>query len=114
MTFRIGTPHTKGAGYFINDKDTSRPQEADIQTCSHCQRVIKMQEWKGDGGFCGKCMHPICGPCATRAMTYGCEPFMKKIEQYAEKSMRYHQFSKIAGLEPVPHNSTPTGQTSKE
>lgn len=95
MTFRIGTPHTKGAGYFVNDKDLRTRQEADVQTCSHCQAIIKMQEWKQEGAWCGKCMKPICCPCGTRALTFGCEPFLKKIEQYAEQQMR---FARILGL----------------
>lgn len=97
----IGTPHTKGAGYFINDKNLRSRQEADVQTCPHCQAVILMQQWKDDGAWCGKCMKPICGPCGTRALTFGCEPFMKKIEQYAEAQMRFERFSKDAGLEPA-------------
>jgi hypothetical protein len=109
MTFGIGTPYTKGAGYFVNDKELRSRQEADIRTCSHCQTVIKMQEWKDDGAFCGKCMAPICGPCGTRAMTFGCESFLKKIEQYAESQMR---FEKLGVDEPVPQRSLITG--SKE
>jgi hypothetical protein len=56
----IGTPHTKGAGYYKNDDTASggKKSEADIRTCTHCQAVIKMQAWKEDGGFCGKCMGP--------------------------------------------------------
>jgi hypothetical protein len=113
MTFFIGTPFTKGAGYFLNDKELRTRQEADVQTCSHCQGVLKMQEWKNDGAFCGKCMHPICGPCGTRAMTYGCEPFLQKIEQYAERTMRFEKFRKDAGLEPVAPQPIITGN-SKE
>ncbi len=99
MTFSIGTPHTKGAGYLLNDKNLRSRQEADIQTCSHCQAVLKMQEWKDEGAWCGKCMKPICGPCGTRALIFGCEPFIKKIEEYAEKQMRFARFLKDAGLD---------------
>lgn len=113
MTVGIGTPHTKGAGYFVNDKELKSRQEADVQTCSHCQRVILMQAWKDDGGFCSRCMHPLCGPCATRAMTYGCEPFLKKIEQHAERVMRFERFQKAAGLEPATPQVLITGH-SKE
>jgi len=109
MTFIIGTPHTKGAGYFVNDRRLRSRQEADVQTCSHCQAVIKMQEWKDDGAWCAKCMKPICVKCGTRALTFGCEPFLKKIEQYAEQQMR---FEKLGVDEPVPQRSLVTG--SKE
>lgn len=101
MPFSIGTPFSRGAGYYVNDKELRTRQEADVATCSHCQAVILLQKWKEDGGFCSKCMHPICGPCADRALTFGCEPFMKKLEQFAERAMRFEQFRKAAGLEPV-------------
>lgn len=115
MTFAIGTPHTKGAGYYLADKELSTRREADIRTCTHCQKLIKMQAWKDDGGYCSKCSAPICGPCATRAMTFGCEPFIKKIEQYAGSVMRFERFQKFAGLDAlVPHNPTDTGAIIKE
>jgi|SRR5882672_10999701 len=99
MGLIIGTPHTKGAGYFVNDKNLSTRHEADVQTCAHCQAVILMQKWKEDGAWCGKCMKPICSPCGARAVIYGCEPFLKKIEQYAEAQMRFERFAKDAGLD---------------
>lgn len=85
----IGTPNTKGAGYFVNDQNTKRRQEADIKTCTHCQQIIKMQEWKDKGAWCGKCFAPICDPCGARAEVQGCEPFIKKLEAFAEKQMRF-------------------------
>lgn len=112
MTFGIGTPYTKGAGYLLNGKklNVSQREEADIQTCAHCQAVIRMQEWKDNGAWCGKCMKPICGPCGTRSLRFGCEPFVKKIEQYAETQMRFAKFRKDAGLdEPVPQQTILTG-----
>lgn len=106
MTFHIGTPHTKGAGYFINDKDLRTRQEADVQTCAHCQGILKMQDWKNEGGFCSREHKPLCLPCADRALIYGCEPFLKKLEQYAEQQMR---FAKLAGDQPVPSQVLITG-----
>jgi hypothetical protein len=38
-------------------------------------------------------MKPICAKCGARAAIFGCEPFLKTIEQYAERQMR---FAKIA------------------
>ncbi len=98
----IGTPHTSGSGYYCNDDTPSggTKSEADIQTCTHCQKVIKLQDWKDDGGFCGRCMKPICGPCADRMLTYGCEPFIKQIESALESEYRRKQFRKVAGLDP--------------
>lgn len=106
----IGTSYTKGAGYFVNDKDLRSRQEADVQTCSHCQAVIKMQEWKSDGAWCGRCMKPICVPCGARAAVWGCEPFLKRLEQHAEHQMRFARLLTDAGLnEPVTPRPIITG-----
>lgn len=107
----IGTPHTKGAGYFINDKETSRPQEADIQTCPHCQAVIKMQEWRDSPAqsFCMKCMAPTCPPgtvCDKETELYGCIPFMKKIDAEFDAVHKLQSYLKLAGLDP-PIKGTP-------
>lgn len=100
MGFIIGTPHTHNSGYYKNDDTASggRKTEADIQTCSHCQAIIKMQDWKEDGGWCGRCMKPICGPCADRMLTRGCEPFTKQIEEAMNRDYHRRQFRKFAGL----------------
>lgn len=96
----IGTPHKHNAGYYKNDDRASGglKTEADIQSCVHCQAVILMQKWKEDGGWCGRCSKPICGPCADRMLTKGCEPFIQKIEQALESNFRRQQFRKIAGI----------------
>lgn len=108
----IGTPYTRGAGYFVNDRNLRTRQEADVRTCSHCQAVILMQQWKDNGAWCGKCMSPICVRCGERAVIYGCEPFLKKIEQYAEQQMRFAKFLKEAGLdEPVAPQPLITGSS---
>lgn len=104
----IGTPYTKGAGYFLNDKELKTRQEADVRTCTHCQRVIKMQEWKEDGAWCGKCFAPICKACGAEAQIHGCMPFMKKIEAYAEQQMRFERIFKGEGT-PVPPQPLFTG-----
>lgn len=95
----IGTPHTSGSGYYSNDDRASggRKAEADVKTCTHCQAVILMQKWKDDGGFCGRCHAPICGPCADRMLTKGCEPFIAQIEKALEADYRRGQFRKLAG-----------------
>lgn len=103
----IGTPHTKGAGYFANDIATNRKQEADVQTCKHCEAVILLQKWKEDGGFCSRCMAPICGPCADRMLIFGCEPALKRIEQAFELGMKLKHFRKLAGLDAPPADYQP-------
>lgn len=111
MSFIIGTPHTHGAGYYRNDDTPSggRLQEADVQTCTHCQKVLLVQAWKQDGGFCGRCNAPICGWCAERMLTHGCEPFVKQIEVYLHHSVKLETFRRLAGVDtpPQPTRLTP-------
>jgi hypothetical protein len=94
----IGTPHRHNAGYFVNDKESARRQEDDIQTCPHCQAVIKMREWARASvqNFCLKCMHPTCDSPACQE----CVPFVKKIDLYYDALVKYEQFRKLAGLDP--------------
>lgn len=104
MTFVIGTPHTHNSGYYKNDDRLSggRLSEADVQSCTHCQAVIKMQEWRIEGAWCSKCSAPICVNCGARAVVYGCEPFLAQLEKYFDSTIKYQQHLKIAGLEPPP------------
>jgi hypothetical protein len=83
MTFSIGTPHRHNAGYFVNDKDLRTRQEAHVQTCSHCQAIIKMEDWKLSGGWCSKCAKPLCSQpsCQARTALMGCVPFTQQIDQ---------------------------------
>lgn len=108
MTFIIGTPHRHNVGYLINNQNFSTRggrQEADIKTCGHCQRILRMHVWRVDGAFCTKCWSPICGnenpACVHENKVYGCVPFLKRIELYAKAQIKFHQFVKMAGLEPV-------------
>ena len=101
----IGTPHTRNAGYFMNDDRNSggKKDEADIATCPHCQAVIKLQEWRKDPvqNFCLKCMKPACNH---NPACLDCVPFIQKIERYTDALIKWNQFVKMAGLDPV----TPT------
>lgn len=103
----IGTPHTKGAGYYVNNQALRNKDEADVRTCTHCQAVILMQQWKTDGGFCGRCMAPICGPCADRMLSHGCEPFIKQLERALDIRYKLSQFRKLAGIDAPPPGYTP-------
>lgn len=96
MTFRIGTPYSRNAGYFMNDDRNSggKKVEADIRTCPHCEKLIKMQEWKDNGAFCRKCNAPICPQCGDRALTFGCEPFKRQFDQQVEAMIRRKQLSR--------------------
>ena len=75
--------YQKGQGYLMNDNRASggKLEEADVLTCTHCQKVLLNDDWKEDGGFCGQCMHPVCGKCADLMLVTGCTPFVKKIEK---------------------------------
>lgn len=97
----IGTPHASGAGYFRNDDTPSggKKEEADVRTCTHCQRVLKMQLWKEEGAFCHRCNAPICTECGKRMDKYGCEPFLAKLERSLTEDYHRRQFCKLAGLE---------------
>lgn len=100
MAILIGTPHKKAAGYLCNDNRASGHglKEDHIYVCEHCQKVLEAKDWKEDGGFCGRCMKPVCGPCADLMQTRGCEPYLKKIEQALELNARRAQFRRIAGV----------------
>jgi hypothetical protein len=102
MTFLIGTPHTHNAGYCRNDDTPSGGQltEADIQTCTHCQKIIKMQEWRLAGAWCHHCGAPICMACGERALIYGCEPFVKQLEAHLRLLTTFEHYLKVA--EPTP------------
>lgn len=99
----------KGEGYYANRvTGESKLAEAAVMTCAHCQAVLTLHSvpgqtnWKEDGGWCRAEMKPLCGPCADRALVYGCEPFLKKLEQFTDATIKYQQFIKLAGLEPAP------------
>lgn len=104
MTFHIGTPHSKGAGYLINGVNLTRPFEADIRTCPHCQRIIDLRKWKEDGAWCHKCQAPICGnehpACVQENKLYGCVPFLKKLEAFTKQQLAQSQFLKAAAAMP--------------
>lgn len=91
----IGTPHTRNAGYFCNDKDLKTRQEADIRTCPHCQAIIKMQEWSKapTQNFCMQCFAPACN----RPECLECVPFLKKLEAHAEQLEKFRKVGLILG-----------------
>lgn len=117
MGILIGTPYARNAGWshYRYSCDT-RVVEDDVQTCPHCQAVIRMRQWettkqgKMAGGFCMKCSKPICPHCQKKMQTEGCIPFMKKIEKEHDMLTKYSQFVRDAGLEPAaPSRSIITG-----
>lgn len=103
MTFLIGTPHSSGAGYYMNDDTASGgvKAQADIRTCTHCQAIIKMQLWKVEGAYCAKCAAPICFGCGALAEVEGCIPFNKRLYTALNDDYTSRQRRKLAGLDPV-------------
>ena len=89
-----------GSGYLMNDDRASGGQldESDMMGCGHCQRLLKKKLWCDDGGFCHCCWNAICGPCADRMLTRGCENFLAKLESSLEKEYRRNQNVRMLGL----------------
>lgn len=105
MTFFIGTPHSKGAGYYVNglNLNVSQRQEADIRTCTHCERIIDLTLWKSKGAWCNRCAAPICFNCGTRMKLYGCENFLRRLEAFTATQIKYEKYLVEAGfIAPVP------------
>ena len=112
MTFHIGAPHSHNAGYLVNNQFDKRTKlEADIQSCPHCQKVIRMDEWRKSvtQNFCLKCMKPTCDSSECDL----CVPFVKKLEQQMSAQMRFISLLKMAGASaPVtPPSPIYTGST---
>lgn len=107
---------THGAGYLLNDNRAAGEgkEESDIGLCPHCQKVIKLQEWRASfpgNPMCMKCMAPQCLACAKRYPTEGCLPFVQKIEKLMSEEHAKAQFRKVAGLEPERPMFTYPGRT---
>jgi hypothetical protein len=102
------TPHRKGAGYMVKNVGLGAKEriEGDVLQCKHCDCVIIAQEYKEEGGFCSKCMAPVCLRCADRMTYYGCEPALKKIEAAFELGVKLAHFRKLAGLDVPPPANT--------
>lgn len=75
-------------GYLIV-QDLDGIREYDTVTCCHCNRVFVPA--KNPGGFCMRCMKPICEHCANHAE---CKPLMKQIEQMENRK----RFFKEVGI----------------
>ena len=113
MGFLIGTPFSKNAGWsHYRYSCETRVVEDDVQTCPHCQAVIRMRQWgetkngKMAGGYCSKCDKPTCG----HKDCLECVPFLKRLEKHFDMTVKYAQFVKDAGLEPAkPHQPIITG-----
>jgi hypothetical protein len=87
-------------GYLYNDDRASggKVTEADLTGCRHCEKIILIQDWKQEGGWCGRCGAPICLECANRMDTEGCVPFTKLIDAALEKQARDRAYRKALGL----------------
>jgi len=110
MTFIIGTPHTRNSGYLGAETGghNSCKVEADVKICTHCETTILMQSWKEDGGWCSKCMAPICGPCADKMLIHGCLPYVKRLESILETEEQRRQLRRLMGLDGDPPPNLPS------
>ena len=96
------------AGYLFNDDRASggKVSEADIIACPHCESLISYQAWRKErahgggltGGWCRKCAAPVCGPCLDRMLVFGCEPYLRKIDQAVKDNFRRLQNRKVLGI----------------
>lgn len=113
MTFVIGTPHVHNCGHLDSHTGghNSKHVQRDVQCCTHCQKVIFLDEWKDDGAWCGRCQAPICGPCGDRMATHGCEPYIAQIEKAFALENKLAQFRKLAGLDAPPPQSVVIAST---
>ena len=98
------TRQTDGAGYLFNDNRASggKLEEADVLSCNHCQKLLVGRNWRDDGGWCGSCGQPVCGPCADKILLPldqggGCVPFVKRVEQALDENYRRKQNERILG-----------------
>ena len=99
---------THQSGYLFNDDRAAggKVSEADIIACPHCESLISYQDWRKEraqgggltGGWCRKCSAPVCGPCLNRMLVFGCEPYLKKIDQAVKDSYRRQQNRKVLGI----------------
>ena len=93
MSHYFGTPYARGAGYVVDGLalPTGQRFEADMASCTHCQKAINLQKWRKKGAWCNRCFAPICLECGKLMLTQGCTPFIKRIEAYAEQMIRFDQ-----------------------
>jgi len=89
-----------GVGYRMADNRASGGgvDEADMLGCFHCQKLMQKKLWSDDGGFCHCCDGPICGVCADRMLSRGCENFLRRLTSKLEQKYRAEQNARILGL----------------
>lgn len=75
----------KQQGYMVIVDPAMPTREWDTITCAHGNEVFRVKE--DPGGFCLKCMKPICAKCAYSG---SCTPFEKQLEAW-ERRDRFHR-----------------------
>lgn len=83
MGTRLVRSRFSGLGYLVNDDRASggKKTESDMLGCGHCQALMRRGDWQEDGGHCSCCDTAVCGPCADRILTVGCESFLRQLER---------------------------------
>lgn len=91
---------SNGQGYLLNDNRASggKKEEDDVWTCAHCQKLVLGMKWKLEGGWCHRCMAPVCAGCSDKMLTEGCKPFLKEIEKSLEEAYRARQNARVLGI----------------
>ena len=91
----------QNTGYLRNDDRASGGvlTEQDILTCLHCQKVLKRERNQYlDADWCSRCAAPICRKCAAKALTEGCVPFKKLVDEAMERTERAKQNARVMGI----------------
>ena len=89
-----------GLGYRLADNTASGGlrAEADMIGCHHCQKLMVKSDWAEDGGWCSRCDGAVCGPCADRMLTKGCEAFVHQLMAKLEDQYRRAQNARMLGI----------------
>ncbi len=72
----------KPQGYAEVILDGKTVRENDTFTCCHCNSIVNVKPFQPPaemGGFCCRCMLPVCGPCHDYGL---CVPFEKALEAH--------------------------------
>lgn len=104
MIISIGTPYTHQCGNLDmwTGGENNRHVQADMQTCTHCQKAINLQADRDKVSFCTHCQALVCltGPCAEQTAQFGCIPYLKKVNLYLEQMIRRQALVRALGLDP--------------
>lgn len=87
-------------GYLLNDDRASGGalEEADIRTCPHCQKILKILKSQTEGDWCHRCGAPVCEACGLIQAFKGCTPFRKLIDEALDRQAKDRAYKQVLGL----------------